>query len=255
MCKPLLQVIRACLFLMLVVFANTAAYAETVNVAVASNFAYTLKRLSADFTEATGYQLRISSASTGKLFTQIEHGAPFDVFMSADEKRADLLVDEKKAQASSAYVYAQGQIVLLSNVASAGECFDVLRSSQLKRLSIANPRTAPYGFAAQQVLQGLSLWDELQPRLVKGENIAQTLQFVSTRNAQAGFVAKSMLNMGKQIDSACIWDIPAEMYSPINQKMVVLNKASKKAAVIAFLEFIKSDKAKVIIKQTGYNVL
>ena len=253
--KPLLNAVRAGLFILLSVFASTSVYSETLNIAVASNFAYTLKLLAADFTKQTGHKLRISSASTGKLFTQIEHGAPFDVFLSADEQRADLLVKEKKAESSSAYVYAQGQLVLLSNLQTKGECTDILRSAELKRLSIANPRTAPYGYAAKQVLEKLSLWQDLQPRLVKGENIAQTLQFVSTRNAQAGFVAKSMLSMGKKIYSACIWEIPVDMYSPINQKMVVLKKAKDKPSAIAFLEFIKSDKAKAIIKRTGYDVL
>lgn len=255
MSQTLLPAAKLILLLTVSLFSNTLVYAETVNVAVASNFAYTLKLLSADFTRQTGHQLRISSASTGKLYTQIEHGAPFDVFLSADESRPDLLVSKNKAAASSAYVYAKGQIVLLSNIAAEGSCQNVLQSTQLKRLSIANPKTAPYGVAAKQVMEALSLWQNLEPRLVKGENIAQTLQFVSTKNAQAGFVAKSMLSMGKNIDSACIWDVPVDMYSPINQKMVVLNKAIKKPSALAFIQYMQSEKAKEVIKSTGYDVL
>ena len=243
------------LLLVVALFYNVALHAEVLNVAVASNFAHTLKLLSTDFTKQTGHQLRISSASTGKLYAQIHHGAPFDVFLSADEKRPELLVSENKAEPATAYVYAQGQIVLLSNIVSGNSCQDVLSSSDLKRLSIANPKTAPYGVAAKQVMERLDLWQRLQPRLVKGENIAQTLQFVSTRNAQAGFIAKSMLQMGKQVEHACIWDVPADMYSPINQKMVVLNKAKDKASARAFASYMRSDAAKEIIKSTGYDVM
>lgn len=236
-------------------FMVTALHAETLYVAVASNFAYTLKTLSVDFEKQTGHQLRVSSASTGKLYAQIQHGAPFDVFLAADEKRPELLISENKAERSSAYVYAVGQLVLISNITPTDTCESVLTSPALKRLSIANPKTAPYGAAAKLVLVNLSLWAQLQPRLVMGENIAQTLQFVSTKNAEAGFVAKSMLNMGKEIDYACIWDVPAEMYSPIKQKMVVLSKAKDKAAALAFKQYMQSAKARKIIKESGYDVM
>ena len=235
--------------------------AETLNVAVASNFAYTLKLLSADFKKRTGHQLRISSASTGKLYAQIIHGAPFDIFLAADEQRPNLLLKENKAERSTDIVYAKGQIVLISNIKptkindSDVVCKDILASTELKRLSIANPKTAPYGLAAKQVMQKLNLWQRLQPRLVKGENIAQTLQFVSTQNAEAGFVAKSMLAMNKNIGYACLWDIPTKMYTPIKQKMVVLKKARDKSSAQDFLKYIQSNKAKEIIRSAGYDVL
>lgn len=250
-----LQNVGALLLFITGLFATVFAQAGTLNVAVASNFSYTLKLLSSDFTKQTGHQLRISSASTGKLYTQIQYGAPFDVFLAADEIRPELLVTENKAEQASAYVYAKGQIVLMSNIKSGESCQDILSSSDLKRLSIANPKTAPYGAAARQVMEKLALWQQIQPRLVKGENIAQTLQFVSTKNAQAGFVAKSMLSMGKQLDYACIWDIPTDMYSPIKQKMVVLSKAKEKPSAQAFMQYIRSDQAKEIIKASGYDVL
>jgi len=250
-----LQGVRSLLFLSASLFLVPQVQAETLYVAVASNFVYTLKLLSADFKKQTGHQLRISSASTGKLYTQIQHGAPFDVFMAADEARPDLLVSAADAVDSSAYVYAKGQIVLMSNISNGGACKDVLLSSDLKRLSIANPKTAPYGLAAKQVMEKLGVWQQLRPRLVKGENVAQTLQFVSTKNAQAGFVAKSMLSMGKQIEHACSWDVPTDMYAPIKQKMVVLNKARDKVAARAFVQYIRSDRAKEIIKSTGYDVM
>jgi molybdate transport system substrate-binding protein len=230
-------------------------HAESLRVAVASNFAYTLKLLSVDFNKQTGHELLISSASTGKLYTQIKNGAPFDVFLSADEKRPELLVRENKADPLSEYVYAKGQIVLLSNLMPVTSCQDILTSSDLKRLSMANPETAPYGAAARQVMEKLSLWQQLGPRLVKGENIAQALQFVSTKNADAGFVAKSMLYMGKEIDYACIWDIPTDMYAPIKQKMVILKQAKDKISARAFMRYMQSSQAKEIIKASGYDVM
>jgi molybdate transport system substrate-binding protein len=246
--------------LCLMVLLSSGLYADEINVAVASNFTYTLQNLAADFKVKTGHNLIIISASSGKLFAQIKHGAPYDIFLSADEKRPDLLIKEKKSSAESAYIYALGKLVLLSNIEDINNCRQVLSSKQLKRLAIANPDIAPYGVAAKQVLQKLNLWQQLQSRIVMGENIAQTLQFVLTKNAEAGFVAQSMLNMamfnmGKAIDSACVWNVPTDMYSPIKQKMVVLNKAKDKPAAQAFIQYIQSAGAKEIIKSTGYDVL
>lgn len=241
-------------FFCLMLLCSNNLLADELYVAVASNFSYTLKLLAGDFNKRTGHELRISSASTGKLYAQIQHGAPFDIFLSADEKHPELLVAENKADQSSAYVYAKGQLVLLSNIA-ADNCQSVLTSPDLKRLAIANPKTAPYGVAAKQVMEKLALWPQLQPLLVKGENVAQTLQFVSTKNAQAGFVAKSVLNMGAEIERACAWEVPADMYLPIKQKMVVLNKAKDKPAAQAFTVYIQSAQAKKIIEASGYDVL
>lgn len=243
------------LFLAASFFIMLPAQADTLRVAVASNFSYTLKLLSDDFSQQADHELLVSSASTGKLYAQIQHGAPFDVFLAADEKRPNLLLGEDKADEASAYVYAIGQLVLISNISVTVNCQSVLRSPDLRRLSIANPKTAPYGVATKQVLEKLSLWSQLQTKLVKGENIAQTLQFVSTKNAQAGFVAKSMLTMAKAIDNECIWDVPSDMYSPIKQKMVVLRKAKNKPAVRAFIQYMQSERAKEIIKSSGYDVM
>ena len=230
-------------------------YADTLNVAVASNFVHTLKVLAKDFNKQSGHELRISSASTGKLFTQIQYGAPFDVFLAADTKRPDLLLSENKAEPGSAYVYAKGQLVFISNITPINACQNILTSPELKHLSIANPKTAPYGMAAKQVMEKLSLWSELQSHLVMGENVSQALQFVSSKNAEAGFVAKSMLNMGHVIDYACIWNVPSEMYSPIKQKMVLLNRAKDNIAGQAFIRYMRSARAKQIIKASGYDVM
>jgi molybdate transport system substrate-binding protein len=250
----LMQKIIISCFAMMCLFCSSL-YADEINVAVASNFKYTLQKLAADFKIKTGHGLLISSASSGKLFAQIIYGAPYDVFLSADEKQVDLLIKKQIANIESAYIYALGKLVLLSNVKDTGDCRNILNSKQLHRLAIANPALAPYGAAAEQVLKKLGLWQQLQPRIVMGENIAQTLQFVSTKNAAAGFVAQSMLNMDKEIDSACIWNVPADMYSPIKQKMVLLNRAKDKSAAQEFVQYMRSAAAKEIIKSTGYDVL
>lgn len=242
-------------FICLIFVQCGSLYADEINIAVASNFTYTLQRLAADFSINSGHDIRISSASSGKLFAQIIHGAPYDIFMSADEARVDLLIEDHKASAESAYIYALGKLVLLSNIEDKGDCSNVLSSGSLAHLAIANPEIAPYGMAARQVLQNLALWQQLQSKIVMGENIAQTLHFVSTKNAQAGFVAKSLLNMGKKIDHACAWNVPTGMYAPIKQKMVLLNTAKDKPAAQAFMRYMRSVAAKNIIRSAGYDVL
>ena len=229
-------------------------YADQINIAVASNFTYTLRSLADDFKANTGHDIRISSASTGKLYAQIQHGAPYDIFLSADEKRPDLLIKENIASAENANIYALGKLILLSNIDDRDDCRKVLYSNQLSHIALANPKIAPYGIAAKQVLENLDLWQQLQSRIVMGENITQTLQFVSTKNAGAGFVAKSMLSMDKEIDYACIWDIPTDMYLPIKQKMVLLNKAKDKPAAQIFMLYMQSVAAKRIIRSAGYDV-
>ncbi len=239
------------LFLLLMV--ATPTHADNINVAVASNFSPTLQMLAGDFKAKTGHQLRVSSASTGKLYTQINHGAPFDIFMAADEDRPDRLIAEGKASAALARVYAIGRLVLISNIKAKKTCQDVLDSPALKRLAIANPKTAPYGLATQQTLEKLQRWQTLKPKLVMGENIAQALQFVATGNAGAGFIAQSMLQQGTEINLACKWEVPADRHEPIKQKMLVLTKASNKPAVIAFWHYMQTDAAKTIIKNSGYD--
>ncbi len=243
------------LFLCFVLLVSEKTFADEVSIAVASNFKSTLQKISAGFKVATGHDLKISSGSSGKLFAQIKHGAPFDVFLSADEKLPDLLIRDKIASSESAYIYALGKLVLISNIETRDDCKNAIISSRLKHLAIANPKIAPYGLAAKQVLQKLDLWQQLQPRIVMGENVAQTLQFVATKNAGAGFVAQSMINMDAQINYACIWNVPVEMYSPVKQKMVLLNKAKDKLASLAFIQYIQSAAAKEIIKSSGYDVL
>ena len=241
------------LLLSALLITSSQVYADDLNIAVASNFAHTLQSLAVDFESKTSHQLHISRASTGKLYTQINHGAPFDVFFAADERRPELLIAEGKATAELSRTYAIGKLVLISNINQNKTCRDILDNPSLKRLAIANPKTAPYGLAAQQTLKKLRLWKTLKAKLVMGENIAQSLQFISTGNAQAGFVAKSMLLQDTEIKFNCQWDVPADMHEAIKQKMLVLTKASNKPAARAFWQYMQSDDAKTIIKNSGYD--
>ena len=228
--------------------------AGTIKVAVASNFARTLALLAEDFKFHSGHDIELISGSTGKLYMQIKHGAPFDVFMAADERRPELLVSEHYADNVTAHVYARGRLVLVSNIKPTGDCQSVLRSVQLKRMSIANPKIAPYGYAAKQVLSGLSLWHELQAKLVMGENVAQAMQFVSTENAQAGFIARSMVVDNTDDGFHCVWMVPADMHDPISQKMIVLKRTQHRQVAMAFLSYMKTARAKQIIEQAGYDL-
>ena len=251
---------RLWVFFISLLLLNGCLCAAELSVAVASNFKYTLQKLGADFKLKTGHELIISSASSGKLYAQIKHGAPYDVFLSADEKRADLLVSEKLADADNAYVYALGKLVLVSNInhsdlGSQQNCKQVLGSDGLRRLAIANPKIAPYGHAASQVLDKLGLWQQLRSRIIMGENVSQTFQFVATKNADAGFVAESMIKLAGDTEYACLWQVPTDLYSPIRQKMVVLNNAKNKQAVEEFVRYMKSTDARVIIMTSGYDTL
>lgn len=246
----------------LCLFISLEAAADTLIVAVASNFTGTLQKLADRFKETRGHEVLISSASTGKIYAQIKNGAPFDIFMSADEIHVDKLVREGQIEANPTAIYAIGKLVFISNIAPVnsqvnsqpGKCQDVLAAATLGHVAIANPQSAPYGAAAQQVMQHLGVWDKLQSKLVMGENIAQTLQFVASTSADAGFVAKAGLMGDTVVARACEWAVPADLHTPLSQKMGVLKSAKNKPAVRAFWQFMQSAEATIIIRNGGYDV-
>ncbi len=237
--------------LLVVLFASTSAIADPVHVAVATNFAPTARAVADAFTAETRHDVVISDGSTGKLFAQIENGAPFEVFLSADVERPRKLEAAKLAVAGSRFVYAIGRLALWSARAEfiAGDA--VLRGDTFRHLAIANPELAPYGAAAREVLQHLGLWDRLQPKLVRGEDIGQTFHFVSTGNAELGFVALSQLAVEK---GGSRWLVPADLYTPIEQQAVLLLPGNDDVAARAFLEFLKGDVARALIERAGYAV-
>jgi molybdate transport system substrate-binding protein len=228
--------------------------AEEVRIAVAANFTDVTRQIVPLFKQATGHTTRISYGSTGMLFSQIENGAPFDLFLAADTRRPIKAETEGLAVPGSRFIYARGKLVLWSahqSAFAAGETF--LKQGEFAHVAIANPATAPYGLAARQVMVHLGVWQTLQPRLVRGDSIAQTFQFVATRNADIGFVADSQVRAWKNTPGTT-WIIPEDYYEPIDQAAVLLRRGENNPAARAFLEFLKRDSTRAVIERFGYGV-
>lgn len=229
-----------------------AASAGEAHVAVAANFAPPLQALGDAFSRQTGHKLVVSTGSTGKFYAQIKNGAPFDVFLSADDAAPKRLEQDKLAAPGSRFTYALGRLVLWSAqdalVDAGGE---VLKSNRFRKLAMANPKLAPYGGAAQEVMEKLGVWTAVQGRIVQGENIAQTFQFIASGNAELGFVALS------QLDAARIgsrWIVPSALHAPIRQDAVLLARAEKNIAARAFLEYLRAAEARQRIRASGYEL-
>lgn len=224
--------------------------AETLRVAVAANFKTTLEAVAEEFEAQSEHRLILASGSTGKHYAQILNGAPFDLFFAADARRPRLLEQQQRSVPGSRFTYAIGKLVLWSPEAGyVDDRGQVLETGTFRRLAMANPRLAPYGLAAKQVLQQRGLYDRLQSRLVRGENIAQTFQFVATGNAQLGFVALSQLRGSGMAQQGSLWTLPESLYDPIEQQAVMLNNTP---AARAFIAYIKSEPAGRLIRRFGY---
>ncbi len=233
---------------------TSSAGAEEVRIAVAANFTDATKIIAPLFEKATGHTTKISYGSTGKLFAQIEHGAPFEVFLAADTKRPIKAEQEGLAVPGSRFVYAKGKLVMWSvkpNLFQSGQ--DFLTSGTFKHVAIANPKTAPYGYGAKQVMEHLGIFESIESKLVKGDSIAQTFQFAATGNAEIGFVALAQIK-GWKGETGSLWEIPAEYYDPIEQAAVLLKKGETNPAAEAYLKFLKSDAAREVIEQFGYGL-
>ena len=231
---------------------SAPAGAATVTVAVAANFTAAARELARTYHAASGDEVVLSFGSTGKLYAQIHNGAPFDAFLAADVHRPRLLEEQGDAVGGSRFTYARGKLVLWS--ATPNRVDDqgrVLREGGFDHLAIANPRTAPYGAAARQVLAHLGLWQSLQPRLLRGENIAQTYQFVAGGGAELGFVAWSEIHRPGTPIKGSYWDIPSELYSPIDQQAVLVRDRPEGRA---FLHYLRSEASRKIIEAFGYTV-
>src|SRR5690606_2192950 len=213
------------------------------------------KQIAEGFQARTGHQAIVSTGSTGKFHTQIRNGAPYAVLIAADDETPDRLIQEGLAVQGSSFTYAVGKLVLWSvrpdYVDAKG---DVLRQADFRHLAIANPKLAPYGVAAMEVLGRLGLADKLAPRIVQGENIAQTQQFVATGNAELGFVALSQVAVPGKPRQGSSWLVPPELYTPIRQHAVLLGPGAKQAAAQALLAYLRSDAAKAVIQSWGYGL-
>ena len=226
------------------------AIADEVHVAVASNFTNAIKTLAGRFEASSGHKVTLSFGSTGKHYAQIRNGAPFDAFFAADVKRPRLLDEEGVALPGSRFTYAIGKIVLWSpktgTVDTEGK---VLEKGGFRHLAIASPKLAPYGRAARQVLQDRGIWEALQDRMVRGENIGQTFQFVKSGNAELGFVALSQIKHPAHAIEGSVWRVPQSLYTPIEQQAVLLRESD---AARAFFAFMKNDESLEIIRGFGY---
>jgi molybdate transport system substrate-binding protein len=229
--------------------AALASEANTTHVAVAANFTDAANEIAARFAERTDHSAVLSFGSSGQLLAQIANGAPFDVFLSADQKYAERAVTRKLARGATRFTYAIGSVVLYSRDTDLVQDEQTLRDGRFDRIAIANPTIAPYGSAAVEVMRTLGVYDRLQGKIVQGGNIAQTFRFVDTGNAELGFVALSQV-IGTNTGSR--WTIPQSLYTPIRQDVVLLNKGAGNPAARAFLDFLKSREVIAIIESYGY---
>jgi molybdate transport system substrate-binding protein len=232
--------------------ATLPSYAEEIAVAVAANFTAPMKLIAAEFEKVSGHTVVASYGSTGKFYAQIKNGAPFQILLSADDETPAKLVKENVGVGGSQFTYAVGKLVLWSAkpglVDSAGA---VLKKGDFSHLALADPKLAPYGLAAFETLQALGIYDAVQPKIVTAENITQAFQFVSSGNAELGFVALSQVQKDGNIEGSA-WLVPGNLYTQIRQDAVILEPGKGRAAVEALVKFLKGDKAKAIIKSFGY---
>jgi molybdate transport system substrate-binding protein len=225
------------------------AEAGTTHVAVAANFTEPAKEIAALFKQKTGHEAVLIFGASGAFFTQITHGAPFEVFLSADTERPKAAIDGGFAVPESLFTYAIGKLVLWSCVVDVTDGEAALKASNFAKLSIANPVAAPYGTAAIETMQALGVYDALKPKLVQGNSIAQAFQFVDTKNAEVGFVALSQLH---GVTEGTRWEVPENLHAPIRQDAVLLKTGADDEASKAFLVFLKGPEATAIIAQFGY---
>ncbi len=241
--------------LLLAMLASEANAGGEVNAAVAANFTAPAQQIAVLFEKETGHTVTLSFASSGKFYSQIKAGAPFDVLLAADEKNPELLEQEGLAVAGTRFVYALGKLVLWSArpgmVDSEGA---VLGRGGYNKLAYAEPKLAPYGLAAEETLKKMNLWDAVRSKLVTGESITQTYQFAASGNAELAFIALSQISKDGKVTEGSYWLVPSDMYTPIKQGAVLLSAAKDKVAARAFLNFLKSAKAAAIIRGFGYDL-
>ena len=229
------------------------AQAGEVTVAVAANFTAPMQKIAHAFEQDTGHKALLAFGSTGKFFAQIKNGAPFAVLLSADDETPVRLEKEGLAVAGTRLTYATGRLALWSKQANfVDDKGEVLRSNRFDKLALADPKLAPYGAAAMEVISKLGVQAHVKPKLVQGESIGQTYQFVSTENAQLGFVALSQIWLDGRISQGSAWVVPQSMHTPLKQDAVLLQAGKDNPAAHALLAYLQGDRAKTMIRQYGY---
>lgn len=249
-----MKFIKKILVACLLVFTGLLQAAE-VSVAVAANFTAPMKQIAAAFANETGHQARLSFGATGKFYAQIQHGAPFEILLAADAATPARLVEEGMGIAETHFTYARGSLVLWSLQEGLIDAeATILRQGNYQKLAIANPRLAPYGAAAMEVLQKLGLREQATNRLVQGENIGQTYQFAYSGNAELGFVALSQVMKDGKLQQGSAWIVPQELYTPILQNAVLLQNGKDNTAARELLEFLQGQQARDIMHSYGYGI-
>jgi molybdate transport system substrate-binding protein len=229
------------------------ARAGEVTVAVAANFTAPMQKIAQAFEQETGHKAVLSFGSTGGFYAQIKNGAPFQVLLAADDETPAKLEKEGFGVSGSRFTYAIGKLVLWSKqVGLVDDKGEVLKAGKFERIAIANPKLAPYGAAAVEAMTKLGVWQALQPKLVQGENIAQTYQFVASENAQVGFVALSQVMSEGKISQGSGWVVPSSLHSPIQQDAILLSKGTDNPAATALMAFLRGAKAQALIRSFGY---
>jgi molybdate transport system substrate-binding protein len=230
------------------------AHADDISIAVAANFAAPIKQIAQEFEKDTGHKVVASFGSTGKFYAQIKNGAPFELLLAADDETPTRLTQEGAAVAGTQFTYAIGKLVLWSAKPGAVDAKGaILKNGNFEHLSIADPKLAPYGAAGVQTLKALGVYEAMLPKLVTAENITQAYQFVTSGNAELGFVALSQVLIDGKIAGSS-WLVPANLYPSIRQDAVLLEKGKDKPAAQALLKYLKAEKAIAIIKSYGYEL-
>jgi molybdate transport system substrate-binding protein len=232
------------------------AAADELTVAAASDLSFAFKELSAEFQKRTGHTVKLSLGSSGNFYSQIQNGAPFDLFFSADIGYPQKLVEQKLAEPDSLYKYATGRIVIWTRKDVALDLqrlgMNALLEGAVRKIAIANPRHAPYGRAAVAAMQKLGVYDKVTSKLVFGENISQTAQFVESGNADAGILALSLAVAPAMQGKGKYWEIPADAYPPIDQGVAIVKASPHKQAAAAFLDYLKSAEGTALMKRYGF---
>ena len=232
----------------LMIWGAAAAQADETQVAVAANFNEPATEIAKLFAEKTGHSAKLSFGASGQFLAQITQGAPFEVFLSADAARPARAVEEGLAVAGTEFTYALGTLVLWSREPGLVTGPETLEEAGFAKISIADPKTAPYGAAAVETMEKLGVYAALAPKLVQGQSIAQAFQFVDTGNAELGFVALSQVVK----EGGSRWVVPADLHAPIRQDAVLLRTGADSAAAKAFLDFLRGPEARKVIESYGY---
>ena len=249
----LLTIFKRTIMMIALLLFGQSSWSATVLVAVAANFSKPMTEIATEFEKATGHSAHLSFGSSGKFVAQIENGGPFEVLLSADEKGPEKLEQAGLTVPNTRFVYALGKLVLWSaKPAYVDDQGKILTTGGFKHLALADPKLAPYGAAAVEVLKKMKLFDKLSPLFVQGENIAQTYQFISTANAELGFVALSQVIENGKIATGSGWIIPDNQYTPIRQGAVLMKNGTENPAAPALLTYLKSAPALAIIEKYGY---